>query len=98
MTVSGFTMTRTSRQRDQKTRSVVQNRRSREFKVGRGRFAFENGNLLTESKNFEGRVASTTPENTDHREDGEDEFRHELLFVTWRNVASPRHRQEDASG
>src|SRR5579864_7298668 len=37
MTVSGLTMTRTSVQRDQQRRSVVQKRRSREFNLGRGR-------------------------------------------------------------
>jgi len=36
-TVSGFTMTRTSVQRGQKWRKVVQTRRSREFNGGRGR-------------------------------------------------------------
>ena len=33
MTVSGFTMTRTSAQRDQKRRRVVQKSRSREFRL-----------------------------------------------------------------
>jgi hypothetical protein len=37
MTVSGFTMTSTSLQRDQKWRIVVQNSRSKEFNAGRGR-------------------------------------------------------------
>jgi hypothetical protein len=37
MTVSGFTMTRTSAQRDQKQWRVVQKSRSREFSIGRGR-------------------------------------------------------------
>ena len=42
--------------------------------------AFENGDLLPKSENFDGRVASTAKENADHSEDGEDEFRHDSPF------------------
>jgi hypothetical protein len=53
----------------------------------------EHGDLLSEGEDFEGRVASTAEEDMDHGEDGEDEYRHELTLVTWRDVASPRQRQ-----
>ena len=48
---------------------------------------FEHGDLLSQGEDFEGRVASTAEEDTDHGEDGEDEFRHGVTFVTWRNRA-----------
>ena len=44
--------------------------------------AFENGDLLAKSEDFDGGVASTAEENADHRKDGENEFRHELTLVT----------------
>jgi hypothetical protein len=50
--------------------------------------AFENGDLLTKSQNFNSRVASTAEENADHREDGEDELGHQLTLLTRRNVDS----------
>ena len=50
-------------------------------------FAFEHGDLLSEGEDFEGRIGPTAEEDTDHGEDGEDELRHELTLVTWRNRA-----------
>ena len=58
--------------------------------------AFKQRDLLSEGKDFEGRVGSTAEEDTDHGEDGEDELRHELTLATWRNVASPRQPQRSA--
>jgi len=40
------------------------------------------------SENFNGRVASTEEENSDHREDGEAEFGNQLTLLTQRNVDS----------
>ena len=53
---------------------------------------FEHGDLLPEGEDFEGRVAATAEEDTDHGEDGEDEFRHELTLVTRCNVARAGQR------
>jgi len=50
---------------------------------------FQHRDLLSEGKNFEGGVGSTAEEDTDHGEEGEDELRHELTLVAWRNVAAP---------
>ena len=55
-------------------------------------FAFEHGDLLSEGEDFEGGIASTAEEDTDHGEDGEDELRHELTLLTWRNVARTGHQ------
>lgn len=95
-TVSGFTVTRTSVQRDQKRRRLVQKDLSREFKVGRGRLR-SSSDLLPEGKDFEGHIGTTAEEDADGNEDGADEFRHELTVVTWRNVVSPRDRLRTAS-
>jgi hypothetical protein len=50
-------------------------------------FAFEHGDLLSQGENFQGGIAATAEEHTDHGEDGEDEFRHERTLVTCRNRA-----------
>ena len=47
----------------------------------------EKGDLLSEGEDFEGGIASTAEEDTDHGEDGEDEVGQELTLVTWRNRA-----------
>jgi hypothetical protein len=60
-------------------------------------FAFEHGDLLSESQDLQRSVAPTAEEDADHGEDGEDEFRHELTLVTWRNVARTGHRLPTAS-
>ena len=52
-------------------------------------FAFEYGNLLSKRQDFKGRVASTSAEDTEHREHGEDEFGHEFSLVTRCNVELP---------
>ena len=68
-------MTRTSAQRDQKRRSVVQKSRSREFN-GRPRpLALEHGDLLSQGEDFEGGVPATAEEDADRGEEGEDELR-----------------------
>jgi hypothetical protein len=96
MMVSGFTMTRTSLQRDQKPRRDVQKSRSREFNIGPGTFAFEHRDLLSEREDFKSRVGPTAEEDADHGEGGEDEFQHELTLVTQRNVGWPRRRPGNA--
>ena len=55
-------------------------------------FAFEHGHLLSQGEDFQGGIASTAEEAADHGEDGEDELRHELTFVTWRNRAQGSQR------
>jgi hypothetical protein len=45
-------------------------------------FTFEYGDLLPEGEDLEGRVTPTPEEDSDHGEDGEDEFGHELTLVT----------------
>ncbi len=50
MTVSGFTMTRTSVQRDQERRRVVQKSRSKEFKGGRGHFRLRTATCCRKAK------------------------------------------------
>ena len=56
--------------------------------LGRPRsLAFQHRDLLSEGEDFEGRIGSAADENADHGEDGEDELRHELTLLTWRNVA-----------
>jgi hypothetical protein len=92
MTVSGLTMTRTSVQRDQLRRSVVQKRPVQGVQFGPRPFAFEHGDLLSEGKDFEGCVSPTAQEDADDREDGEDELRHELTCNTSQHsltMASP---------
>jgi hypothetical protein len=44
--------------------------------------AFEHGNLLSQGKDFNGRVASALAENANHREHRQDEFTHELSLNT----------------
>jgi hypothetical protein len=51
-------------------------------------FPFEDGDLLPESENFKGGVASTSQEDADGSEETEYAFQHELTVVTCRNVAS----------
>jgi hypothetical protein len=43
---------------------------------------FEHGDLQSEGEDFEGGLASTAKEDADHGEDGEEEFGHELTFLT----------------
>ena len=43
--------------------------------------------LLSQGENFQGGIAATAEEDTDHGEDGEDEFGHERTLVTCRNRA-----------
>jgi hypothetical protein len=90
-------MTRTSLQRSQKVRSVVQKSRSKEFSVGRGRWRFENRDLLPQGEDLKGRVTSTAEEDTDHGKEGEDEFGHEITLVTCRNMCRHRQREETAN-
>ena len=53
--------------------------------VVHGALTFQHSDLLSEREDFEGGIASTAEEDTDHGEDGEDELLHELTVVTWRN-------------
>jgi hypothetical protein len=69
MTVSGFTMTRTPVQRDQKRRRVVQKSRSREVQCWPRPFAFEHGDLLSEGEDFERGVTSAAKEDSIGGED-----------------------------
>jgi hypothetical protein len=55
--------------------------------------SFEHGDLLSERKNFKGRVASASAEDADHREHGQDEFGHEITLVTRRNADSRTNRK-----
>ena len=75
-------MTRTSVQRDQKRRRVVQKNLSRV--QGSRPFAFEHGDLLSEGEDFEGRIGSTAEEDA-----GSDE---QMTFVTCRDVGSAGSR------
>src|SRR5579859_6505101 len=93
MTVSGLTMTRTSDHRDQKRRRVVQMSRSREFSLGRGRFRLSTATCCLRARTSRAVSRRLAEEDTDHGEDGEDEFRHELTLVTRCTVA-----REQASG
>jgi hypothetical protein len=63
--VSGFTRTRTSVQRDQNWRSVVQKGRSKEFNFGRDLFRFQHGELLSQGEDFEGGITATAKEDPD---------------------------------
>ena len=87
MKVSGFTMTRTSVQRGQKAAEGRPEESVQRVQYWPRPFAFEHSDLLSEGEDFEGRIGSTAEEDTDHGEDGEDELRHELTLVTWRNRA-----------
>jgi hypothetical protein len=66
--VSGFTITRTSAQRDQKRRRTVQKSRSEEFK-GVGAYPFEDCDLLSQGENFQYNGTSTAQEDSDGGED-----------------------------
>ena len=76
--VSGLTMTRTSvpagpaaaERRPEESVSGVQ--------FGPRPFPFQYGDLLSEGEDFEGRASPAAEEDADDRENGEDEFRHEL--------------------
>jgi len=96
-TVSGFTRTRTSGQRDQHWRSVVQKSRSQEFSFWPRPFPFQHGDLLAEGKDFEGGIASTAKEDSDGDKEREDDFEHEAPFLTRRKAASPDRHCEIAS-
>ena len=48
--------------------------------------AFENGDLLSEREDFQGRIAPTAKEDSDGGNEGQDEFQHELTLVAWRNL------------
>ena len=50
-------------------------------------FPLEHSHLLSEGEDFEGGVAPTAEEDAEGRPDGENEIQHELMVVTWRNVA-----------
>jgi hypothetical protein len=63
--VSGFTITKTSVQRDQQWRSAVQKTRSKPFNFGRWPFPFENSDLLSKSENLEGGITSIAEEGSD---------------------------------
>ena len=87
MTVSGFTITNTSLQRDQK---CGQSRPEKSVQGVQGwprPFAVERGDLLSEGEDFEGGVASTAEEDTERGEEGEEEFRHGLTVLSWRRLA-----------
>jgi hypothetical protein len=56
-------------------------------------FTFENGDLLPEGEDLKGRIAPTPEEDTDHGEDGENEFGHEITLVAWRNLIRQQQRR-----
>jgi hypothetical protein len=58
-------MTRTSAQRDQRLRSVVQKNLSNRFNAGRLQFAFEHGKLLSEREDLESGIASIAKEDSE---------------------------------
>jgi hypothetical protein len=65
MTVSGFTMTRTSVQRDQKAAEGRPEESVQRVQYWPRPFAFEHGDLLSEGEDFEGGIASTAEEDSD---------------------------------
>ena len=54
-------------------------------------FAFEDSDLLSQGKELEGRVASTTEEDADGGEKSENEFGHEITLVTCCNEVPPHN-------
>ena len=80
-------MSRTSSHRDQKAVDGCPEEPVEGVQFGPRTLTFEHDDLLPEGEDFEGRVAAAAEEDTDHGEDGEDEFRHGLTLVTRRNVA-----------
>jgi hypothetical protein len=48
--------------------------------------AFEDGNLLAESQDFQGSIGSGPEESAHGGQEGEKELEHELTVVTWRNA------------
>ena len=75
-------MTRTSLQRDQTLRRVVQKNRSRECKIGRGRFRLRISDLLAQGEDLKGGVGSAAKKDANDRQDGENALRHEITLVT----------------
>ena len=67
--------------------------RSREFSLGRGRFRLSTATCCLRARTSRAVSRRLAEEDTDHGEDGEDEFRHELTLVTRCTVA-----REQASG
>jgi hypothetical protein len=55
-------------------------------------FAFEHGDLLAESEDFQCSIGPRLEENTEGNQDGEQEVKHELTVLTWRNTGLPTHR------
>ena len=53
-------------------------------------FAFQDGDLLSQGKDFKSRIAPAPEEDADDREHGQDEFTHELNLVTLLSAALPR--------
>jgi hypothetical protein len=51
--------------------------------------AFEHSHLMPDREGFEGPIASTSDEGSDRRENGQDEFWHELTLLTSSNAARP---------
>jgi hypothetical protein len=65
MTVSGFTMTRTSVQRDPKAAEGRREESVQRVQYWPRPFAFEHDDLLSEGEDFEGGIASTAEEDSD---------------------------------
>jgi hypothetical protein len=66
-------MTRTSAQRDHERRRNVQKMRVQGVQCRPRTFPLEDGDLLSKSKDFEGRVATTADEDADCGKEREDE-------------------------
>jgi hypothetical protein len=59
MTVSGFTMTRTSAQRGRQRRKTAQKNLSSRFEMGRARLRFSTVTCLSEGEDFKSRITPT---------------------------------------
>jgi hypothetical protein len=80
ITVSGFTMTRTS---DHRRHMLPQSGPEETVEAVQGRsgpFAFEHGNLLSQSEDFKRDIQATEEEHTQGAEDCGDEIEHESLL------------------
>jgi hypothetical protein len=72
MTISGFTMTRTSAQRGQQRRKTAQKNLSSRFEMGRARLRFSTVTCVSEGEYFKSRITPTAKENSECGKECED--------------------------
>jgi len=65
--------------------------------IGATMFPFEHGNLLSQGQHLQGGVAPTAEEDLECGQERKEEFDHERMVVTCRNVASAGQRLQTAS-